>query len=185
MMKVQIHSTSHLEKIWQTYNIESNFSLPKVTAYLLPLKDDLVRFYEKSSECDVALLERILEEMDKTTKNLFENEIEKINGEIKGVCNHLSLAFFETNKRILFLGDLEKNEIAKICDKLESKGISNFEILITPHHGTHWHDRLKNLKFEYSVSSIGDNLTRYFKQQFLCVSQHCLLTSCFGDLIVP
>jgi beta-lactamase superfamily II metal-dependent hydrolase len=141
--------------------------------------------YEKSSEYDVAALERILVQMNKIERELFENEIKKINGEIKKVSNHLSLAFFETNKKILFLGDLEQNEISMICDTLKSKGIRNFEILITPHHGTHWHDKLKNLKFEYSVSSIGGNLTRYFKQEFLCVSHYCLLTFCFGDLMVP
>jgi len=134
---------------------------------------------KETSECVTALHKQMDE-----IKKIFP-DIEEVDKSIKKAANHLSLAFFETNQRILFLGDLENKEIETVCDSLENKEIRDFEILIAPHHGTHWNNKLSNLKSKYCISSIGDNLTKYFKEQFYSVSECCLLTFCCGDLIVP
>lgn len=62
--------------------------------------------------------------------------VKKANDSLRKAANHLSLALFEYNG-LLFLGDLEKSEIRKVVNYLESVGKKRFYAFVTPHHGTH------------------------------------------------
>jgi ribonuclease BN (tRNA processing enzyme) len=110
--------------------------------------------------------------------------VEKANKSLRKAANHLGLAFFEDN-RLLFLGDTEKFEIKQIVDDLKSKGRENFYILVTPHHGTHWHESLKQIRCIYSISSNGSELCSKFKSQFKEIAQRSLATFVNGDVMIP
>jgi hypothetical protein len=73
---------------------------------------------------------------------------------LRGVLNRISLAFYEDN-RFLFLGDLEREEIGYVIDDLKQKGKTFFRYLFTAHHGTHWHDKIKEIRSKHILSSAG------------------------------
>ncbi len=106
-----------------------------------------------------------LEENEENNRNFIRRSkselpeaVKEANKSLKEAANHLSLALFEDNK-LLFLADTENFEIRQIINGLKSSGTKNFYIFfITPHHGTHWDDSLKEIKCIYSISSNGGKL---------------------------
>lgn len=108
--------------------------------------------------------------------------VAKANKSLRAAANHLSLAFHVGN-RLLFLGDLEKNEIKQVVAALQKKRRTNFFVTITPHHGTHWHDDLLTLRSVLAASSIGKHLIRHFCQEFeTSFADLCLATYTNGDI---
>lgn len=107
--------------------------------------------------------------------------VKRANKSLKDAANHLCLAFVEDN-RFLFLGDTEDFEIKQIVDDLRAKGRENFYIFITPHHGTHWHDSLREIRCIYSLSSNGKVSYLKFKHQFKEISQRSFATFVNGDI---
>jgi len=109
--------------------------------------------------------------------------VEKANDSLKKAANDLSLAFFGDN-RLLFLGDLEKHEIEKTVDYLRKEGMDGFHVFVTPHHGTHWHDSLRQIRCVWSISSNGRKMCSKMKTQFKDISKRCLCTFANGDLTI-
>jgi len=110
--------------------------------------------------------------------------VRRANESLRGAANHFSLALYEDN-RFLFLGDLEKPELKKVADTLVTGRRTNFLATITPHHGTHWHPHLQQIKTHYAVSSAGEKLIPYFCPEFKSFGRRCLVTHSNGDIHIP
>jgi len=108
--------------------------------------------------------------------------VKKANESLKKAANHMSLAFFE-GSNLLFLGDAEAFEIRQISTELKSKGKQDFSVFITPHHGTHWHDSLRQIKCVYSITSNGSKLCSKMKPHFKEISKYSLATFANGDIV--
>ncbi|RLI67242.1 MAG: hypothetical protein DRP02_14770 [Candidatus Gerdarchaeota archaeon] len=131
-------------------------------------------------------LERINEhyKSEKLHKRELPKIVKKANKSLREAANHLSLAFFEDN-RLLFLGDTEKFEIKRIIMDLMLKERENFYVLVTSHHGTHWHKSLENVKCIYSLSSNGKKLCPKFRSEYKEIACCSLATFINGDIIIP
>lgn len=110
--------------------------------------------------------------------------VKKANESLRKAANHLSLALFEDN-RFLFLGDIENHEIKQIVKDLKSRRRENFYIFITPHHGTHWHNSLREIRSIYSITSNGSKLCSKMKPYFKEISKRSLATYANGDIMRP
>jgi len=110
--------------------------------------------------------------------------VKKANDSLRKAANHLSLALFEHNG-LLFLGDLEKSEIRKVVNYLESVGKKRFYVFVTPHHGTHWDNCLKKIDCIYSITSNGSKLHSHIKRGFKDISRMSFATYVNGDIVVP
>jgi len=110
--------------------------------------------------------------------------VKKANESLRGAANHLSLAFHEDNK-FLFMGDLESREIKQVVDRLLKKKREHFLVFITPHHGTHWHQALGNLRADSAISSVGNRLFKHLSPEFKSMASQCLYTHLSGDIEVP
>lgn len=110
--------------------------------------------------------------------------VKRANDSLRSAANHLSLAFHEDN-RLLFLGDLESNQIKQVVSELLSKDRDHFFVIITPHHGTHWQRDLDRLRAWYAISSVGEGLFRHVSPDFKLLAEECLLTYLNGDIEVP
>ena len=108
----------------------------------------------------------------------------KANKSLRRAANNLSLALVQDN-RFLFLGDTEGREIRQIIEDLSSRRRSRFQVLIAPHHGTHWHRRLREIDCIYSVSSAGRRGIRKVNPIYKSISRISLCTYVNGDVIVP
>lgn len=117
-------------------------------------------------------------------ENPLENKqlIKEINDKLRKAANHLSIAFRQEDN-ILFLGDLEPKELEIICEELDANKQTHYDILIAPHHGTHWHEKMKQLKCDYALASIGSSLVCNIKQEELSTISKCFLrTDCYGSI---
>lgn len=123
-------------------------------------------------------------EFEKVKKRKLPEVVKRANKSLRKAANHLSLALFEDN-RLLFLGDTESSEIKKIVDDLQSRGRESFYMFITPHHGTHWHNRLRQIRCVYSVTSNGRKLCSKMKPQFKEISKDSLATFVNSDIMIP
>ncbi|MDH5733057.1 MAG: hypothetical protein OEY88_04660 [Candidatus Bathyarchaeota archaeon] len=110
--------------------------------------------------------------------------VKKANKSLRKAANHLGLALFEDN-RLLFLGDTEKSEIKQIVDGLKSRTRKDFLIFIPPHHGTHWHSSLGQMRCIYSIASNGKKLCSKMNPHFKEISEKSLATFVNGDIIIP
>jgi len=109
------------------------------------------------------------------------DEIKILNKEFREAANRISLAF-KINNEFLFLGDLEKNELRRVMNKLD--GYYNYIILLNPHHGTHWQKNMNRLRVDYSISSVGHGLISKFEQNYKSISNKTLSTYCNGDIFI-
>lgn len=109
--------------------------------------------------------------------------VKKANKSLADAANHMSLALCENN-RFLFWGDVDGFEIKQIADELMSRGRKDFYIFIAPHHGTHWHSSLTNLRCVWSVASNGKKLFPRMKP-FKFISKKALATYVNGEIIIP
>ena len=110
--------------------------------------------------------------------------IRKANESLRAAANHLSLAFHEDNK-FLFMGDLESHEIKQVVGNLVSQQRDHFFIVLTPHHGTHWQDDLRQIHTWYCVSSVGADLFRHVRSEYKSIADVCLITHLNGDVEIP
>jgi hypothetical protein len=110
--------------------------------------------------------------------------VKEANTSLRRAANHLSLALLG-GYGLLFLGDLEKSEIKKVISDLQSVGKKKFYALVTPHHGTHWDNRLKNIECIYSLTSNGKILCSDIHTKFKNISRKSFATHVNGDLLVP
>lgn len=112
--------------------------------------------------------------------------VKQANKSLRAAANHLSLVL-HNDDRLLFLGDIEKTEIKSVVSTLKKAGKCYFDTIITPHHGTHWHNNLYSLCCRRAVSSVG---RLYFTQRktrrkslfrFDSISDFHHITCCFGE----
>lgn len=114
-------------------------------------------------------------------KRKLPNVVKKANKSLLKAANHLGLAMFKDNQ-LLFLGDAEKFEIKQIVDDLKFKRRLLFSILITPHHGTHWHNTLREIRCVNSISSNGKRLCSKLNQNYKKISCNSYATFTNGDI---
>lgn len=119
----------------------------------------------------------------KTGREKLPEVVREANKALRRAANHLSLVLLEDNI-FLFLGDIEGFEIKQIVKDLISECRKNFYILITPHHGTHWHDSLRKINCIYSISSCGKKLYSKIKSQFRQISQKSFYTRTDGTIFL-
>jgi len=111
--------------------------------------------------------------------------VKRANESLRKAANHLSLVLLERNNRFLFLGDIENYEIKEIINDLIMEEKKCFYILITPHHGTHWDNVLKEIRCIYSVTSNGNKLYARLKDGFKYISMVSFSTYVNGDIQIP
>lgn len=77
------------------------------------------------------------------------------NRALRNVADLFSLAF-QSQPHVLFLGDLKPREMYKVVTLCSRQNSVDYDLLITPHHGTRWHKSLQQLNVrEAVVSSAG------------------------------
>jgi len=108
--------------------------------------------------------------------------VRKANESLKNAANHISLAFCEDN-RLLFMGDLERPEIKRVVADLVNHGGDFFEVFVSPHHGTHWHNNLSKLHFMYSLTSNGKDDSLSNVERYKLISRKPLSTWVNGNII--
>jgi len=118
------------------------------------------------------------------SENILNDEINEANKALREAANDLNLAFKSSNE-LLFLGDLETNQINTVCGKLSGQ---HFDIFISPHHGTHFGKEMGNMKAKIVFSSVGggnlysgylkNNHLRSISTYLYCTHENgCLFTS--------
>lgn len=110
--------------------------------------------------------------------------VQKANKSLRAAANHLSLAFHEDNK-FLFMGDLNGSEIKRVVAALTEKRRNHFFTTITPHHGTHWHNDLRQLRTCHSICSVGPGLFNKLSPEFKTMSDIRHITHLNGDVEIP
>lgn len=158
-----------LERIAEESEIKPYFS-----------EDDEVREIWKNGEDSINREKPVL---NKEKQQLLKS-VRKANSLLHHAANRLSLAFHQDN-RLLFMGDLEEAEIKKVVQHLTKENRKHFIIMITPHHGTHWHKGLKNLHSWWALSSVGERLFHNIKAEFKSTCYNSLITYLNGDIEIP
>ncbi len=103
------------------------------------------------------------------------------NSALKSAANDLSLAFM-CESALLFLGDLESSQIARVVGYLKTKSRTNFDVIIAAHHGTHWNEQLHHLSARNCFASVG-RLVRFLKPQYNLISTKFANTKDDGQLL--
>lgn len=111
------------------------------------------------------------------------NVVVNANKLLRKAANRLSLSLYEDNSDFLFLGDLECSEIKIAVTQLVNSRRLRFHTLISPHHGTHWHETLFNIKSEHAVSSCGPRHYGNVRIEYDQISRRHSITSKCGDVI--
>jgi beta-lactamase superfamily II metal-dependent hydrolase len=106
------------------------------------------------------------------------------NESLRAAANRFSLSFREDN-RLLFLGDLEERELKQVVADLEDEHARRFQLLITPHHGTHWHPALSKLSCYFALSSVGPRLFKNLRPQYREISEQWFITYLDGTIDLP
>jgi beta-lactamase superfamily II metal-dependent hydrolase len=90
---------------------------------------------------------------------------------LRAVANRLSLAFHDGGD-LLMWGDQEETEIRAIADGLLRDGLSRFNVMVTPHHGTHWPSGLRHPRSVVAVTSAGERRIGNFKKGLIQAEVH-------------
>lgn len=109
--------------------------------------------------------------------------IKTANSSLRKAANRLSIAFKNADN-LLFLGDLEKREIGQVVSELISKKDDYFDIVISAHHGTHFHKELLKINSDIVLASVGYKLKRYLKPEYRFVGNRFLNTFDLGDIVL-
>lgn len=168
-------------------------------------KNDFPDKLSEKSEKRESELKEIFSNMEKRKEPFLKSEeikelknkpvpesVKKANEKLRAVANNLSIAFYNTDKYMLFLGDLgmpksskkESFDIQAVIDELTSNGIHNFKVIFSPHHGTHWDDNLYKLHCDCVVSSIGSRYINKNFQKFSTIGLFHLSTIANGDISI-
>lgn len=109
--------------------------------------------------------------------------VQKANKSLRKAANRLSVAFRQDDN-ILFLGDLESNEINFVVADLVSNNNVVYDILIAAHHGTNWHRSLEGINVDICLISIGQTLKSKIKYEYKSISNKLVRTDEWGDIII-
>lgn len=172
-----------LEKYARKYNdIAKNYAPDNESVEHEKYKYPNESMYQKEFEGNVASKDELRDgntkKLDK--KVLSEPVVKKANKSLRDAANHLSLAFKSSNNELLFFGDLETNQINILCNELN---MQEFEVFVTPHHGTHSGLKMKKIDSKIALSSVGKLYSGYLKNKYLKdVSNHLYTTKKSGCL---
>lgn len=184
------------EKAKQKYpllgEVENRVSL--LLDELLPkYENENIQQYDSCSDMDsIRIKGDLSHDWDKGISNMLPNINEEFdNGILKELdeayhvaANELSLAFRQEDN-ILFLGDLENKELKSVCGELSQENKTRYDIIIAPHHGTHWVDEMANLKCSLCLASVGKSLSKSVKaKELMSISKHLIQTDCWGKIEV-
>jgi len=109
--------------------------------------------------------------------------VREANEALRVAANRLSLALCHGHD-VLFLGDLEKQEIEQVVDKLARADGLRWRTLLTAHHGTHWHESLHRLSVTWAISSVGAELQSKVNRGYDRISDIHLTTGRCGSVTV-
>jgi ribonuclease BN (tRNA processing enzyme) len=109
--------------------------------------------------------------------------IKKANTSLRNAANRLSVAFRQADN-VLFLGDLEKKEINAVIKDLAKKGNIYYDIVIAPHHGTHWSNSLNSIKSMFCLASSGDDMKKHIKNDYRNICEKFIRTDEWGDILI-
>lgn len=109
--------------------------------------------------------------------------VESANTTIRKAANSLSLVFRQEDN-ILFLGDLEETELPFIMEELKKNRNLIYDIIISAHHGTHWHPSLFDLRSNICVSSLSRSNRKHFKYEYNDICNALLSTDQIGDIYI-
>lgn len=126
-------------------------------------------------------IETATDAIQEETSNEFSETIRTANDSLRRAANRLSVAFRQDDN-ILFLGDLEKNEINHVVDELVKQHKITYKILIAAHHGTHWGNSLKSIKCKICLASVGESLRSHIKNDYKNISNKFIRTDLWGDI---
>ena len=103
---------------------------------------------------------------------------------LRKIANRISLGF-RSDSKLLFLGDMEANEINQVISELRKEERLHFNVLMTPHHGTHWGKEMQNLSIETAISSVGKKLFWHTKPNYKEIANLHMITHLQGDIVFP
>jgi hypothetical protein len=109
--------------------------------------------------------------------------IKEANDSLRKTANRLSIAFKQSDN-LLFLGDLESKEINQVVNELHLTDDYFFNIIISAHHGTHFHKNLMTIKSAIALASVGSTLKRFLKSDYGSISSRFVNTYDWGDISI-
>jgi hypothetical protein len=182
--------------LWPPKKVDSKTTLTVITkaiaAFQAAVEDDseLKHIYSEMTAIAASRLlhaEKATSELEKPYKPLRFERTGKLSSKVtkalkaqRDAANHLSLAI-RFDDILLFMGDLNSNQIQPVVQKLVNSGYSNFDYLLTPHHGTHWHDQLLQMQFHRAISSIGPVLIAHIVPEYGRISHTHWATHIQGE----
>lgn len=113
-------------------------------------------------------------------RNIAPASIRDANRALRQVANSLSIAF-QMDDRLLFMGDLEAQEIKTVIDSIANP--RRWNVLIAPHHGTHWEKSLHSVETELSIASVGKRLRRFVRPDYQQISRQFKVTHDDGEVV--
>ncbi len=161
--------------------VQEDELLKKVTEKIE--EDEMIEPYLSSEEIHPSNSERD-ELPNDTDLAIEEREVPEVTKEarkgLKKAANMMSIVIHMDN-RLLFMGDISKY-IEQIVEKLDEKNRTHFQVMIPPHHGTHWDDAMEDLSTNWAVSSAGNRDSGNLKFEYKSISDNYLLTLFNGDV---
>lgn len=103
---------------------------------------------------------------------------------LRNVADRMSLVLGIDN-RLLFLGDLKDADIGRLVGDVVGADRDRFYLIITPHHGTRDHTKLRNLRCDWAVSSVGSQYFGSIKTVYKDISDRHWVTHVNGDFRLP
>jgi hypothetical protein len=111
--------------------------------------------------------------------------VTRANQALRQVADLFSLAF-QSEPRVLFLGDLKPREIHKVVRLCSRRHSALYDILVSPHHGTRWHRSLRRLSVARAVvSSAGGKQRDLVRSEFDGFGVPHYMTCTHGHLALP
>jgi len=107
-------------------------------------------------------------------------QLKALRSAITNGANCLSLALATTDRRYVFLGDLDRSLHSAIAPLL-----ADYEptVIVSAHHGTHFDASLGQLRSRYVISSVGHPLAAHVRPEYAAMGMH-LRTDHAGDIAV-
>lgn len=123
----------------------------------------------------------------KTVDNKYElkcnkSSIENLSKKLRSITNRFSICLYHPEE-FLFLGDLEEYEINHCIEYLKkSFRLNHVETLITPHHGTHWGEKLIDIYAKNIISSNGEQRIQKYVEDYKLIGENIYSTFQNGTL---
>lgn len=111
------------------------------------------------------------------------DRVRRANKALRDAANHFCLAF-SMDSDLLFLGDLESVGLESVVAELESQDCRSLDVLVTPHHGTHWDDALDRITWNLAITSNGKNRSSDFVEKYKDRRRPSFATHANGDIVL-